>query len=59
MATWHEVQRCEAGPTFRERLDADDRVALDAAELDQIFDPRSFLTRADVVFERLESCTFE
>ncbi|MCH4053005.1 MAG: adenylosuccinate lyase [Atopobiaceae bacterium] len=59
MATWHEVQRCEAGSTFREKLEADPRVALSSEELDRIFDPWSFLTRVDVVFDRLEDLSFD
>ena len=59
MATWREVQRCEAGPTFRERLEADPRCTVPAAKLDEIFDPWDFLTRVNVVFDRLEQLSFE
>ncbi len=31
---------------------------LDFGQLEEIFDPRSFLTRTDVLFERLEGCEF-
>ena len=58
MATWREVQRCEQGSTFREKLEADPRCTVTSEELDRIFDPRSFLTRVDVVFDRLESLEF-
>lgn len=55
MQTWHEVQMCVAAPDFKEKLLADPRCVLDKETLDTIFDPKSFLTRIDVVFERLES----
>ena len=58
MATWREVQQCEGGPTFREKLEADPRCTVSAEELDRIFDPRAFLTRAGVVFDRLEQLNF-
>jgi len=59
MATWREVQQCEPGSTFREKLEADPRCAkLQPSELDAIFDPRSFLTRVGVVFDRLEQLEF-
>ena len=34
-------------------------LAILASELDKIFDPRAFLTRAGVVFDRLEQLSFE
>ena len=58
MATWREVQQCEGGTTFREKLEADPRCTVSAEELDRIFDPRAFLTRAGVVFDRLEQLNF-
>jgi len=58
MATWHDVQQAKSGPTYRERLEADPECTLSEAELDAIFDPWAFLTRKDVVFERLESLEF-
>ena len=58
MATWREVQQCEAGTTFREKLEADPRCTVPAEQLDEIFDPRAFLTRVDVVFDRLEQLEF-
>ena len=58
MATWADIQQCKQGPTFRERLEADPACTLSSEELDRIFDPRSFLTRADVVFDRLEQLEF-
>ncbi len=59
MATWHDIQQCVSGPTFRERLEADPACTLTSEELDRIFDPWSFLTRIDVVFDRLETLQFD
>ena len=59
MATWGEIQRCEQGTSFREKLEADPACALTGEQLDAIFDPRSFLTRSDVLFDRLEGLSFE
>lgn len=55
MAVWRDIQMGESGPSFRERLEADPMCTLSEAELDEIFDPRSFLTRVDVVFDRLQT----
>ncbi|MBS5461446.1 MULTISPECIES: adenylosuccinate lyase [unclassified Collinsella] len=59
MATWHEVQDCVSGPTFKERLEADPRCTVSQEKLDEIFDPWDFLTRIDTVFDRLEQLNFE
>ena len=59
MATWGEIQRCEQGTSFREKLEADPACALTGEQLDAIFDPCSFLTRSDVLFDRLEGLSFE
>ena len=58
MAVWDDVQQARAGATLRERLEADADSPLTPAELDKIFDPRAFLTRVDVVFDRLEELSF-
>ena len=58
MATWQEIQQCIPGTTFREKLEADPRCTLTAEEYDQIFDPQAFLTRKDVIFDRLEEVEF-
>ncbi len=39
MATWHEVQDCVSGPTFKERLETDPRCTVSQEKLDEIFDP--------------------
>ena len=59
MATWHEVQDCTPGTSFKDKLAADSRCTLTAQQLDAIFDPQSFLVRKDVVFDRLEKLEFE
>lgn len=58
MAVWEDIQNAQAGPTYRERLEADPDANLTAAQLDEIFDPRAFLSRIDVIFERLEKLEF-
>lgn len=59
MQTWHDVQQVKQGPSFRERLEADEACTLSVAELNQLFDPTQFLTRIDVVFDRLEELNFD
>ena len=59
MAVWDDVQQARDGSTLRERLEEDADCVLTPAELDQIFDPRAFLTRVDVVFDRLEELSFQ
>ena len=59
MKVWEDIQNAVDGPTYRERLEADpDAAALTKETLDEIFDPWDFLTRKDVVFERLEKLEF-
>lgn len=58
MDTWHDVQQAKQGPTYRERLEADPECTLSAEVLDEIFDPWDFLTRKDVVFDRLQKLEF-
>lgn len=60
MQVWEDIQNAVAGPTFKERIESDDEVkqlietsSLTSEKIDAIFDPRAFLTRIDVVFERL------
>ena len=59
MAVWDDVQQARDGATLRERLEEDEGCKLSPAELDKIFDPRAFLTRVDVVFDRLEQLSFD
>ena len=58
MAVWADIQNAVAGPTYRERLEADEECTLTKEKLDEIFDPWDFLTRIDVVFKRLEKLEF-
>ncbi|MDR0347104.1 MAG: adenylosuccinate lyase [Coriobacteriales bacterium] len=58
MAVWEDIQQARQGAGFRERVEADADVRLGAAELDRLFDPRHFLTRSALLFERLENLEF-
>ncbi|RVU98221.1 adenylosuccinate lyase [Coriobacteriales bacterium OH1046] len=58
MAVWSDIQRGIPGPTFRERLEDDAACTLDADQLDAIFDPYSFLSRSDIMFDRLGALSF-
>ncbi len=58
MRVWDDIQQARSGPSYRELLEADAECPLTAAELDAIFDPRAFLARSSVLFERLKDCTF-
>lgn len=58
MAVWADIQQAVEGPSYRERLEADEEVTLTAEQLDAIFDPWGFLQRKDVLFERLEGLRF-
>jgi adenylosuccinate lyase len=58
---WDAIQRGDAGgPTYREALSADPDVTsrLDAAKLDELFDPWGFLGRVGVIFERVATLEF-
>lgn len=58
MATWHDVQMAQPGPSYRERLEQDEECTLSSEQLDAIFDPWEFLHRKDEVFKRLETLEF-
>ncbi|MEG0682732.1 MAG: adenylosuccinate lyase [Raoultibacter sp.] len=58
MSVWEDIQNAVAGPTYRERLEADPEARLSAETLDTIFDPWDFLARKDVVFDKLKKLTF-
>lgn len=58
MKVWEDIQNAVDGPTYRENLEADPEAKLSKETLDEIFDPWDFLTRKDVVFERLEQLEF-
>jgi adenylosuccinate lyase len=59
MAVWDDVQQAREGDTLREKLEADAECMLSSEQLDKIFDPRAFLTRVDVVFDRLDQLDFD
>ncbi|MDO4537742.1 MAG: adenylosuccinate lyase [Coriobacteriales bacterium] len=59
MAVWDDVQQAREGATLRQRLVEDKDCPLTPGALDQIFDPHAFLTRVDVVFDRLRSLSFD
>jgi hypothetical protein len=44
--------------TYRELLEEDDECTLTAEQLDEVFDPWAFLSRIDVLFERVEALEF-
>ncbi|MDR1412965.1 MAG: adenylosuccinate lyase [Actinomycetes bacterium] len=58
MAVWDDLQHARAGASFRQRLEADPNGALGAEQLEDIFDPHSFLTRIGVLFDRLKRVEF-
>ena len=58
MKVWEDIQNAVAGPTYRERLEADPDCTLTSEQLDKIFDPWAFLSRKGRIFERLEACEF-
>jgi len=58
MKVWDDIQEAISGPTFRECLEADPEAGLSPELLDKIFDPQDFLSRKDVVFDRLQTLEF-
>ncbi len=58
MQVWEDIQQAGDGPTYRETLEADPDCTLTKEQLDHIFDPRGFLQRKDVIFERLQAVEF-
>ena len=58
MEVWDDIQQARPGKTLRERLEDDPDCKVSAEKLDEIFDPWDFLTRVDVVFDRLEKLEF-
>ena len=59
MEVWDDVQQARPGKTLRERLEEDPECTVSKEKLDEIFDPWDFLTRIDVLFDRLEKLSFE
>jgi len=60
MKVWDDLQQARSGATYREMLEADPEAMalLTPAALDECFDPRKFLERSGVLFERLEALEF-
>lgn len=58
MKVWEDIQNAVEGASFRAYLEADPEAALSPELLDKVFDPRDFLSRKDVVFDRLQSLEF-
>jgi adenylosuccinate lyase len=58
MAVWDDIQACRAGDGLQQRLAADPACPLGGRELSALFDPAAFLTRIDVLFERLDDLDF-
>ncbi len=58
MKVWADLQNARKGPSFKELLEQDKDCKLDSKQLDDIFNPQNFLTRKDVIFERLEKLEF-
>ncbi|WP_418970854.1 adenylosuccinate lyase [Adlercreutzia sp.] len=58
MAVWDDVHAAVDGLDLRARLEADPECTVTPETLDEIFDPWDFLTRRDVLFDRLEQLSF-
>lgn len=58
MAVWDDVHAAVDGLDLRARLEADPECTVTSETLDEIFDPWDFLTRRDVLFDRLERLSF-
>lgn len=58
MKVWDDIQQAQDGPSYRDLLAADPRCTLTNEQLDAIFDPWAFLSRVDVVFNRIEELNF-
>lgn len=58
MAVWDDVHAAVDGLDLRARLEADPECTVASETLDEIFDPWDFLTRRDVLFDRLEQLSF-
>lgn len=59
MAVWGDIQQAKGGKSFRERLEEDPDVKLEASLLDRIFDPWNFLEHTHLLFERLRDLDFQ
>ncbi len=58
MKVWEDIQQAIDGPSFRENLERDADCPLSKEQLDDIFDPSSFLGHKDVIFTKLNELEF-
>jgi adenylosuccinate lyase len=59
MKVWDDIQNAMPGPHFRDYLESGMHdFPLDFGAIERCFDPREFLTRTGVLFERLEALEF-
>jgi len=60
MKVWADIQDAEPGPNFKDYLVASDveEFPLGFEELEACFDPRNFLTRTGILFERVQGLEF-
>ncbi len=58
MVVWDDIQQARDGATYRELLAADPECTLTADQLDEVFDPRAFLARSGVLFDRVDALEF-
>ncbi|MCL2025106.1 MAG: adenylosuccinate lyase [Coriobacteriia bacterium] len=58
MKVWDDIQNARDGKTYRELLVEDAACTLTPEQLDEIFDPQTFLRRVDIIFSRLEALSF-
>lgn len=65
MQVWEDIQNAVDGPSFKDRILADEKVqelldegSLSEEQVEAIFDPQAFLTRVGRVFDRLEGLEF-
>ena len=58
MKVWDDIQQAREGKSYRELLAADPDMPLSSKQLETIFNPLSFLSRTNIIFDRLESLEF-
>jgi adenylosuccinate lyase len=59
MKVWDDIQNAVPGPHFRDYLESGMHdFPLDFGAIERCFDPREFLTRTDVLFDRLDALEF-
>lgn len=58
MKVWDDIQQARSGLSYREQLEQDADCVLTKEQLDNVFDPYSFLTRKDAIFDKLKTLDF-